>query len=70
MRLRRRIRDLEARIEALEQARPVDYTMPPRPDIDSEPIEVEALWRERCADYGQVRMEDIEDDRARTGVYL
>lgn len=71
MGLRRRIRDLEARIEALEVIQPVvDYAMPPRPDIGIPAVEAHTLWREVCAEYGQVRMEDVEDDRARLGVYL
>lgn len=70
MRLRRRIAELEARVEALEGKPAVDYTMPPRPDIAGEPLQIEALWRERCGDFAQVQMEDVEDDRARPGVYL
>ncbi len=44
--------------------------MPPRTEFTSQPVEPHTLWREQCADYGQVRMEDVEDDRARTGVYI
>lgn len=70
MTLRRRLRELEARIEALELEQRFNGEMPSAPTIPSEPVEPHSLWRECCADYGQVRMEDIEDDRACTGVYL
>lgn len=68
MRLRRRLAELEARVEALEAETPVDYAMPPKPAIGGDPVEAQALWRERCVDYGQVVMEDVPDDRF--GVYL
>lgn len=70
MRLRRRIRDLEARVAALEGKPAVDYSMPPRHDIDTEPVAAHTLWREHCTDYAAVNMEDVPDDRARHGVYL
>jgi hypothetical protein len=70
MRLRRRVAELEARLEALETRGGVDYTMPPRPDIGGVPVDTHVLWRERCVEYGAVLMEDVDDDRARPGVYL
>lgn len=72
MRLRRRLRDLEARVEALEGNSPsVDYAMPPRHDIGDQPVQAHTLWREHCTDYAAVNMVDVEDDRAaRSGVYL
>lgn len=72
MSLRRRLRELEQRVAALEGGPSVDYSMPPRHDIASEPVEAHSLWRERCVDYGAVIMVDVEDDRAvrRHGVYL
>lgn len=67
MRLRRRLRELEERVAALERP-DVDYAMPPRPAIGGDPVEAQVLWRERCAEYGEVRMEDVPDDRF--GVYI
>lgn len=66
--MRRRLRELEARVEALEAAIPVDYAMPPRPDLGSSPVEAQVLWRERCVDYGQILMYDVPDDRSQ--VYI
>lgn len=69
MSLRRRVRDLEARLEALERER-FNGEMPPAPTIPTEPVDTAALWRERCAEFGEVRMVDVDDDRASPGVYL
>jgi hypothetical protein len=68
--LRRRIAELEARIEALEEDRPVDYAMPARPDLGVAAVEPHSLWREECAEYAHIQMYDIDDDRAQPGVYL
>lgn len=69
--LRRRLRELEARVEALEDAVEIDYTMPARPNIGGEPVDSHGLWRERCADYSEIVMYDVDDDRASgVGVYI
>jgi hypothetical protein len=67
VKLKRRLRRLEARVEALEQAQ--RWTPDPPPAPLSERLDIQGLLREVAEEYG--RSYDMwDDDEWRAGVYI
>jgi hypothetical protein len=63
--LKRRLRRLEARVEALEQAQRWTSEVV----VNSEPLDAQAMLRDVAAEYGQ-SYAMWDDDEWRAGVYI
>jgi hypothetical protein len=65
VKLKRRLRHLEARVEALEQAQRWTSEVV----VNSEPLDAQAMLRDVAAEYGQ-SYAMWDDDEWRAGVYI